>query len=539
MKAIEEFILQTYPIRRNPANGKKMSKRQLEILSRQLEKNFSQMNYSGKSFVLKWILYFDTLPTPVAQRAACKWFCNRSVFLPEDEDKILQAVNVAKAHHVDPLSYDYPMAIINAFGNYKRSGRPINPDTVPTLHLNHRYENGLDIYDVEENDESRINMRSIINTHWGIKCNPWCLLQGDGNGNLTQRSGRYWKHYNGFPKRVAFKDGHLYAFSAGTGCCRVWWDRNDRIIRRRTLKIDREIENDPLHRRALFKIDSFTGETAISGIYRGSRQWGTFERYKSIEDKEPYSKWYYLNGERIFLTKRWKGLSAARVREMIENSDISQGIIRFPDGIKHIPDGFLKNCIGLKELYLPDSVESIGERAFEGCTSLWKIHLPSQLKTITNMTFWNCRTLREINIPTHLEKIGASAFQNCASIQSISLPEAITHIPDKAFSGCISLEEIIIPKNLTTIAESAFSGCQSLRSLNLPNTTIFIGKAAFSGCSSLKEIKIPNTIKFIHGGAFSLCTSVTRFYVPARWYPMFCERYGRRVHFLSELQNIA
>ena len=470
MSKLEDYILREYPAHHDPENGKRMSRRQLGILSSQLEKSFSQSRNFGDDFVLKWILYFDTLPTPVAQRAACKWFCNQSVTLPEDEDKILQAVHVAKVNHVDPLSYDYPMAVINAFGNYKRSGEPIDPARVPTLHLQRRYKCGIDIYDVDDNDESRINMRSIINTHWGVKSNPWCLLQGDEEGNLTQESGRYWEFYNGFPKRVAFKDSRLYAFSAGTGHSRIWWDRNDRILKHKIVKYDQEIENDPLDRRTTIRKNTFTGETTVINIYRGSMDCGSVELYRSMEDKEPYSICYYLNGERISLTKGWKGLSAAYVRKMMKSSDLSQGIVHFPEGISHIPEGIMVKCAELKEIYLPDSVESIGDNAFAGCTGLRQIHLPSRLKSVGDKSFQDCR---------------------------------------------------------------------SLISINLPDTVESIGKAAFSGCSSLREIRLPDSIKSVHDGAFSLCTGITRFYVPNRYYPVFCERYGRRVHFLSELHKTA
>jgi hypothetical protein len=63
-------------------------------------------------------------------------------------------------------------------------------------------------------------MRLIINTHVGPKANPWCLLHGDGKGNLSDginglyNAWHYWNHYTSLKKRVAFQNGKLLAFSA-------------------------------------------------------------------------------------------------------------------------------------------------------------------------------------------------------------------------------------------------------------------------------------------------------------------------------------
>lgn len=59
-------------------------------------------------------------------------------------------------------------------------------------------------------------MRDVINTHFGRDASPWCLLQGDGAGGLTEDSWVYWERYGAIPKRVAFRDGKLLAFSASS-----------------------------------------------------------------------------------------------------------------------------------------------------------------------------------------------------------------------------------------------------------------------------------------------------------------------------------
>ena len=172
------------------------------------------------------IAELDKLDNNKFVNAAFHYFVNGTVRLPEDMPKVEQAVKVAEIAKVDPAAYKSPMELINAHADVKLKEARIDPDTVPTLSNKVEYEDGLAVYDVEESEESRQNMRRIINTHFGEDSSPWCLLQGDGQGNLTDESARYWIHYDAQPKRVAFQNGKLLAFFASDGEP-TWWDRKD------------------------------------------------------------------------------------------------------------------------------------------------------------------------------------------------------------------------------------------------------------------------------------------------------------------------
>ena len=162
---------------------------------------------------------------PKIEKAALNWVLKGTVILPEDAPKVRQAVDIADKKHVDIQMYGSPMELINQFAGAVKSER-INPDTVSTLSNKQTYPEGITVYDVEESEESRKNMREIISTHFGKDCSPWCLLQGDENGNLTEDSLKNWNRYNKYPKRVAFKDGKLLAFFASEDEP-TWWDRAD------------------------------------------------------------------------------------------------------------------------------------------------------------------------------------------------------------------------------------------------------------------------------------------------------------------------
>ena len=176
------------------------------------------------------VAYLDELSNPTLQLATARWFTQGTIRLPEDMPKVEQAVSVAAKAKVDPLKYGSPMELLDAHAGFKASEKRINPDDVSTLHKAKEFkEHGITIYDVDNTEESRQNMRQIINTHYGKEASPWCLLQGDGNGNLTEQSARFWQQYNGYPKQVAFKDGKLLGFSANDDKkVRLWWDRQDK-----------------------------------------------------------------------------------------------------------------------------------------------------------------------------------------------------------------------------------------------------------------------------------------------------------------------
>ncbi len=123
----------------------------------------------------------------------------------------------------NPSDYDTPMEMIEAMHDFKESEKPITVDELKKnpLMSNYRDEGyGVETFQVEDSREGQALMRKVIDTHWGKDANPWCLLHGDGEGNLSDGSdGGYdawyfWNDYNKLPKRVAFKDGKLLAFMA-------------------------------------------------------------------------------------------------------------------------------------------------------------------------------------------------------------------------------------------------------------------------------------------------------------------------------------
>lgn len=160
------------------------------------------------------IAEIEKLPSVKERKAALYWFCKATVRLPEDAPKITEALKTAERAKVDPMQFQRPGDILEQFAEYRPKEKPINPDTVPELTDRREMGHGIVTYLVQDDKAGQAAMRRIINTHFGKDASPWCLLQGDGDGNLTDDAWHYWNHYNALPKRVAFKDGKLCAFMA-------------------------------------------------------------------------------------------------------------------------------------------------------------------------------------------------------------------------------------------------------------------------------------------------------------------------------------
>lgn len=539
MNEVLEFIKRAYPAKHDPMSGEKMSKLQLDLLTRQLWKKFLSAegaDESGCKFVLRWLLYLDTLGTPVIQRAACRWLCRGAVMLPEDEYKVKEAVKIAKLNHVDPLSYDSPMEIINSFKRTKKADPALDPSTVPTLHLRFIDGNGLEVYDVDEDQVSRENLRRIINTHWGVNCNPWCLLQGDRMGNLMEDSETYWRYYSAYPKRVAFINGKLHAFSAGSTRTRTWWDRFNQPSEGSKEEV-LPVPGDKLGRMARYEVDSFTGEKEfLGGLFKGNPENGLFQRYRSLKDETPYYCTYRLGGKRI--SDQWPGLTHDMERCIGDISLLEEGALRIPDAIRCLPSvPLLKNPF-LKELYLSDGISSIEEAAFThnkgllkirmpesmpsipkglfvGCSSLTLVSLPSDLKILPRNTFYGCMSLRTLSLPSEVTIIGEWAFSGCSSLTEVRLPNRILTIPEGLFYGCRSLKAVKLPR-VKEIEPYAFRGCANLESIVIPNSVKTIGVGAFEGCTSLKEVVLPSGLTCIPSSLFKGCTSLMRIIIPSR-----------------------
>jgi antitoxin component YwqK of YwqJK toxin-antitoxin module len=176
-------------------------------------------------------------PNPKLEKLALYWMANGNIILPEDGYKVLEAIRIADAKKIDPFTFKNPTELINKY-QAEVKGKKITIDEIDKmpeftnktkaatdLGMNDFTDNII-IYTVEDTKEGQAAVRKIIDSHFGEDANPWCLAaRVDGN---LDNAWFYWSNrYNAYPKKIAFKNGKLVAFSANSDSDVLWWDRND------------------------------------------------------------------------------------------------------------------------------------------------------------------------------------------------------------------------------------------------------------------------------------------------------------------------
>lgn len=172
------------------------------------------------------------VPDSKLQKAMLYWTMKGTLTPPFDYAKLSQVMEVLRIKRADFQTYESPDQVLDQQQQILDS-RPIDPNACPELTNKTELGNGVTVYDVQDDKAGQEKMRLIINTHVGPKANPWCLLHGDGKGNLSDGTNglynawHYWNHYTSLKKRVAFQNGKLLAFSANDSVQLCWWDLQD------------------------------------------------------------------------------------------------------------------------------------------------------------------------------------------------------------------------------------------------------------------------------------------------------------------------
>ena len=188
------------------------------------------------------------------QKAALYWINKKRLILPEDLSKFNEAMNLINKQHLDFQKFDGPMEVVNRNDKstlrIKSQDIDFSPSSEKTFSNPYKAGDGVVIYDVEDSKEGQQAVRKAIDVNWGYDKNPWCLAArkngfdqneidvisddqaeklGFYSDDALAVAWNYWKHYSAYPKRIAFKNGQLLAFSAGREKQHIeWWDKNDR-----------------------------------------------------------------------------------------------------------------------------------------------------------------------------------------------------------------------------------------------------------------------------------------------------------------------
>ncbi len=188
------------------------------------------------------------------QKVALHWIGKKTLTLPDDLSTFNNAMNLINKQHLDFQKFDDPMEVLNRDDKstlkIRSQDERFNPATEKTFSHPYNAGDGVVIYNVEDSKEGQKAVRRAIDFHFGYDKNFWCLAarkEGFSRNEIdaltreqAEKLGFYsddalavaWNYWNGlynaYPKRIAFKNGKLFAFSAGKHNQHVeWWDRND------------------------------------------------------------------------------------------------------------------------------------------------------------------------------------------------------------------------------------------------------------------------------------------------------------------------
>lgn len=218
-------------------------------LEKQLKKKRSDLDEKSLKEYLDCLEKMDAKE----QKVALHWINKKRLILPEDLSKFQDAINLINKQHLDFQKFDGPMEVINRDDKstirIKSQDSYFNPATEKTFSHPYNAGDGVIIYVVEDSKDGQLAVRKAIDVNWGYDKNPWCLdarkegFDQDEINELSEEQAeklgfysddvlavawRYWNHYKAYPKRIAFKNGKLLAFSAGDEKQHVeWWDKND------------------------------------------------------------------------------------------------------------------------------------------------------------------------------------------------------------------------------------------------------------------------------------------------------------------------
>jgi len=128
----------------------------------------------------KLFLWVDNLNVPKNKKSkfeklAFYYMNNGFVILPEDGYKVIQAERISSIKKIDPYSYKNPNEILEQFSGEIKPMK-INPDEVNSFSNKKVLENGLVVYDVKDDKQGQLDVRAAVDSTWGVKSNPWCLI---------------------------------------------------------------------------------------------------------------------------------------------------------------------------------------------------------------------------------------------------------------------------------------------------------------------------------------------------------------------------
>ena len=200
------------------------------------------------------------------KKLALYWMKNGYLILPEDGYKVTEAIRLSENKKFDPYAFKNPDQLLQKYIK-EPTAKLTDPTKVKTFTLAKGVTEGhsIQIFDVEDSREAQKDVRKVVDTHFGKKADPWCIIarqkapdmndfmdfedvyeaddpmnplnQADvlGLNKVTDELSEAWNNwveYGDSQRQIAFQDGKLVGFFAND----QWWDRMDKPTDKLTLK---------------------------------------------------------------------------------------------------------------------------------------------------------------------------------------------------------------------------------------------------------------------------------------------------------------
>lgn len=204
------------------------------ILESRKDQYIEQLNNKNVNNIQQLADYLFAFNNPKKEKVALHWLLKGTIKLPEDQKKLDQAYNLIDKQHLNYQQFNSPEDVINRSDKSTQrinTKYEYNPDDEPAFFNKKKLGDGVTVYWVKDNEEGRFAVRKAVDICWGESFNNWCLVMRDFDNNKLDGSFYWYNKYNAYPKRIAFKNGKLLAFCAGSENIITWWNREDKQSR--------------------------------------------------------------------------------------------------------------------------------------------------------------------------------------------------------------------------------------------------------------------------------------------------------------------
>ncbi|MBO5851993.1 MAG: leucine-rich repeat domain-containing protein [Clostridia bacterium] len=176
----------------------------------------------------------------------------------------------------------------------------------------------------------------------------------------------------------------------------------------------------------------------------------------------------------------------ARICAQTNNSNISLVL----SGTGTVPENFLNNATGVKNVAVNNNVTGIGVGAFANAKNLTTVQFSCPIITLPKKAFYGCEKLSTVYGLGGVETIGESCFEKAGSLSTLGFTNALKTISKSAFKDS-KISSVNFLQSVTSIGESAFKSCANVSNIDLSNDILQLGNEAFFNCEQLTNVKVP------------------------------------------------